>query len=237
MWYRQFSYVFLFLFVFLPVFGQEQNDSLDLKSPDSLYREDQFYFGFHINLLDNLPETVSQSGLSGGIMAGFIRDMPINKRRNWAIGVGAGFSANTYGQNLLISKDSDGNGIFRSLDSNQIDYSSNRFSTYIAEIPIQLRWRTSTPEKSSFYRIYAGFSLGYLYHFRTKFESGQTTLNFSNIPELNRWRTGVHLSFGSNFVNFHVQYNFNSLFDATLQGTDEEVGMEVFKFGFIFYML
>lgn len=219
------------------LFAQDAVGQLDFDEPDSLYREDQFYFGFHINLLDNLPDQVRQSGLSGGIMGGFIRDMPINKRRNWAIGVGAGLSANTYGHNLFIAKDAEGNGIFRRLDRDQEDYSSNRFSTYIAEVPIQLRWRTSTPEDSSFYRIYAGFSLGYLYHFRTNYQNGQDSNRYSTISELNRWRTNFHISFGSNFVNFHVQYNFNSLFDAKIEGTDEEVGIQIFKFGFIFYML
>lgn len=234
---KHFLFTWLFFLFSFCLLAQEQTERLDLTKPDSLYREDQLYFGFHINLMDNLPEGVNQSGLSGGIMAGFIRDMPINKRRNWAIGVGAGFSANTYGHNLLVAKDEDGNGIFQALDRDQVNYSSNRFSTYIAELPIQLRWRTSTPESSSFYRIYAGFTLGYLYHFRTNFASDENSFGFSNISELNRWRTGVHLSFGSNFVNFHVQYNFNSLFDANLQGSDKEVGIEIFKFGFIFYML
>jgi hypothetical protein len=231
----QFSFVFLFFSFSL--LAQEQIEQFDLNSVDSLYREDQFYFGFHINLMDQLPDGVSQSGLSGGIMAGFIRDMPINKRRNWAIGLGLGLSANTYGHNLFIGQDEDRIGIFQILNRDEDSYSSNRFSTYIAEIPLQLRWRTSTAEKSSFYRIYGGFTLGYIYHFRTNFENGTTSIRNSNISELNRLRTGVHLSFGSNFVNFHVQYNFNSLFDANIQGTDEEFGIEIFKFGFIFYML
>lgn len=234
---QQFQFFFLLIFFSFFVSAQKQTERLDLSEPDSLYREDQFYFGFHINLMDNLPESVNQSGLSGGIMGGFIRDMPINKRRNWAIGVGAGISANTYGNNLFMAKDADGNGIFQALDADLVDYSTNRFSTYLAEVPIQLRWRTSTPEKSSFYRIYAGFTLGYMYHFKTNFVSNETSLRYSHFSELNRWRTGVHLSLGSNFVNFHVQYNFNPLFDAKIQGTQEEVGIEIFKFGFIFYML
>lgn len=232
------KYLFVvFLFISLSGLAQKQTERVDLSTTDSLYREDQLYFGFHINLMNNIPEAFSQSGLSGGIMGGFIRDMPINKRRNWAIGLGAGLSANTYGHNLLITKDENSRGIFQILDRDVTEYSSNRFSTYIAEVPIQLRWRTSTPEDSSFYRIYAGFTLGYLYHFRTNFKSPEQSIRYSSISELNRWRTGVHISFGSNFVNFHVQYNFNSLFDAQIQNSQEDVGIEILKFGFIFYML
>ena len=69
---------------------------------DSLYREDQFYIGLTFHLLHDLPEEVTQKGFSGGLHLGFIRDFPLNKRRNIAIGVGAGWSINTYGQELFI---------------------------------------------------------------------------------------------------------------------------------------
>lgn len=233
---------YLSLFVFL-IFSlsycqaQSEEEQVDLSAIDSLYREDQFYFGFHINLMENLPSGVAQSGLSGGIIAGFIRDMPINKRRNIALGLGLGVSANTFGHNLFVGKDESGSGVFQALNRDEIDYSNNRFSTYVAEIPFQLRWRTSTPTESSFYRIYAGFTLGYMYHFRSRFEGEGRDLQFSKIKELNRWRTGVHLSLGSNFVNFHIQYNFNSLFNAELENTGEAIDIEIIKFGFIFYIL
>ncbi|GGE18717.1 porin family protein [Psychroflexus salis] len=229
--------IFFFVIAFFACFSQTDERVLNLDETDSLYREDQFYFGFHINLLHNLPEGINQSGLSGGIMGGFIRDMPINKRRNWAIGLGLGVSANTYGSNLFIGKNESGEGVFQILDRDEVEYSTNRFSTYIAEVPVQLRWRTSTPTKSSFYRIYAGFTFGYLYHFRSRFEGNESTLKYSSLSELNRIRTGLHLSFGSNFVNFHIQYNFNTLFDAQIADTNTNLDFQIFKFGFIFYML
>lgn len=234
---KPFLALFFCIFNSVLLLAQDSYERLDLSSTDSLYREDQLYFGFHINLMDNLPDAVRQSGLSGGISAGFIRDMPINKRRNLALGLGLGFSGNTYGHNLFVGKDENGNGVFIPLNREDFSYTSNRFSTYVAEIPFQFRWRTSTPEKSSFYRIYAGFTLGYLYYFKSTLQTTEGSSSIASIPELNRWRTGIHLSIGSNFVNFHVQYNFNALFDAQLTNTNDDVGIEIIKFGFIFYML
>lgn len=234
---RVFSILILLFILVETSIAQSDKPKFDFNTIDSLYREDQLFFGFHINLMNNLPSNVTQSGLSGGIIAGFIRDMPLNKRRNIALGVGAGFSANTYGHNLFVGRDEFGNGVFEALNREEVDYSNNRFSTYIVEMPIQFRWRTSTPSSTSFYRIYAGLNLGYMYHFRSRFEGDGLSLKFSNLKELNRWRTGIHLSMGSNFVNFHIQYNFNSLFDAKLQGTNESIEIEILKFGFIFYML
>ena len=94
--------VSMFLFA-LSSFGQvrlENDESEEVL--DSLYREDQFYVGFTFNLLWNTASTIDQSGFSGGFHLGYTRDMPINKRRNVAIGLGLGYSINTYGQNLFI---------------------------------------------------------------------------------------------------------------------------------------
>ena len=71
---------------------------------DSLYREDQFYAGFTYNRLLNKPAGISQNKFSSGFTAGFLRDMPINKRRTWAVAAGLGVSYNKYFQNLVVSK-------------------------------------------------------------------------------------------------------------------------------------
>lgn len=232
-----FLYINVMLYICLTSFEVQAQEKIDFTIKDSLYREDQFYLGLNINLLSNLPDGISQSGFAGGIIAGFIRDFPINKRRNLAFGTGIGFSGNTYGHNLLISKNTEGNTSFQALNANETDVVNNRFSTYMLEVPIQFRWRTSTAESNSFYRIYAGFVLGYMYHFRTNFETSNNTIQVSNVPELNRLRTGISLSLGSNFVNFHFQYSLNPMFDAILEGTNEQIGIDKFKFGLIFYIL
>jgi hypothetical protein len=67
---------------------------------DSLYREDQFYFGF----VQYITETGrgSQSKFSTGLSAGFLRDMPINKDRTNAIAAGLGFTYNNTFKTLLL---------------------------------------------------------------------------------------------------------------------------------------
>src|SRR5690554_5476463 len=91
-----------------PVYGEEP--------VDSLYREDQFYFGFSYNPLVNVPEGVSLAAFSGGLELGFIRDMPINHRRNLAIGLGAGWAFDNFGNSLFIGQDEiTGETIFRTL--------------------------------------------------------------------------------------------------------------------------
>ena len=203
---------------------------------DSLYREDQIYVGLTFHVLSDLPQEVTQKGFSGGFHAGFIRDFPINKRRNVAVGAGLGWSINTYGQELFIGEDSNENTIFRDLNALEIEYDTNRFSTQLIEMPLEFRWRTSTPESYRFWRVYTGLRLGYAYHFRSNFKEPGNQVIQTEVPEFDRFRFGTTFTFGYNTFNFHLYYNLNPLFkNASLNG--EDIGIQTFKIGLMFYIL
>lgn len=220
---------------FLPAVAQGQNDFIP--GIDSLYREDQFYVGLTFHLLSDLPDEVAQSGFSGGFHLGFIRDFPINERRNIAIGTGLGWSVNSYGQEMFIGEEPNGNTIFRNLDDSGIEYDHNRFTTQLIEAPIEFRWRTSTPETYKFWRVYTGFRLGYIYHFRSSFKQEGNQVVQTDIPELQRFRLGTTLSFGYNTFNFHVYYSLNSFFEDARLENGAEIGLSAFKLGLMFYIL
>ena len=95
------SRLFLIFFwnSFVCVFAQSSTEIVS----DSLYREDQIYVGVTYNAVINLPNGVSQNSFSTGLHLGVIRDFPINKRRNVAIGLGLGYSVNLFNQNIKIS--------------------------------------------------------------------------------------------------------------------------------------
>lgn len=219
----------------LPAFSQEDSDAVSTVS-DSLYREDQIYIGLTFHLLSDLPESVSQSGFSGGLHLGFIRDFPLNKRRNIALGAGLGWSVNSYGQELFIGEDANNNTIFRNLNSEGIEYDSNRFTTQLIEAPIEFRWRTSTPDSYKFWRVYTGLRLGYIYQFQSTFKQADNEVTQTDVPELDRFRIGTTFTFGYSTFNFHVYYSLNPFFkDAKLGDTD--IGITTFKVGLMFYIL
>ena len=202
---------------------------------DSLYREDQFYLGLSFNLISNKADAISQSGFSGGVHAGFTRDFPLNKQRNVAIAAGVGFSLNSYSQNLFIGEDDSGESIFKEL-TNNIDYSVNRFTTQLVEVPLEFRWRTSTAGTYKFWRIYTGLRFGYIYYFKSKFIQPGNEVVQTDVPELDRFRMGATFTFGYNTFNFHLYYSLNPLFpDASLQG--ESVDISPFRVGLMFYIL
>ena len=116
---------------------------------DSLYREDQIYASIGYPLLISTPEGLTQNKLSHSFSLGFIRDMPINSARNIAFGLGLGLNYNVVYTNLHFTDD------MKSMTFVSTDV-TNQWNSVDAEIPIEFRWRSSTPTNFQFWRIYAG---------------------------------------------------------------------------------
>ena len=233
------NFVFVLL-VLIGVIGFSQNNNTNKEDVSELYkdyREDQFYASVTYNLLNEKPSGVKQSGFSSGFNLGFIRDMPINERRNVAIGLGLGLSANSYNQkNILISETT--NDIeFSIIDESDYNVTKNKFTTYLVEVPLEIRWRTSTASEYNFWRIYTGFKIGYLLYNSTKFMSDIENTKLSNIDSFNKLQYGLTLSAGYGTWNFHLYYGLNPIFDANLQSNNTRVNMKSLKIGLMFYVL
>lgn len=231
--------ILTFFILLLPTFMEAQEDSEEgSKVMDSLYREDQLYLGFSYNILTDFPENISRSGFSGGLEFGFIRDVPLNERRNWALGAGAGWSFNNYGSTLFIGEEpAENRTVFAALDEEVEEYERNRFSMLSFDIPLQLRWRTSTLQSYKFWRIYAGIKLGYAYYIRSNFEQPGNIVRQTDIPEFNRFRAGATFTFGYNTFNFHFYYGLNSFFNDEARLEGERIGLRNLQVGLTFYML
>ncbi|HIB38010.1 porin family protein [Mesonia sp.] len=239
---KNFFFLILISLISIVLHAQEENEPINDSivvgdnKIDSLYREDQFYFGFTFNLLMNRPKGISQSGFSGGLQLGYLRDFPINKKRTFAIAPGVGWSVNTYGQNLLVTENANDESEFYILDDD-IDYSKNRFTNYLVEFPLEFRWRSSTPDTYKFWRIYAGVKASYIYHFKSRYEGEGNNITQTKVDELNKWRYGVMFTFGYNTFNFHFYYSLDPMFDARTTDVNREIGLHPLKIGLTFYIL
>ncbi len=234
--YRSQKWLFFVLF-FSSFFLQAQERNEIPTVIDSLYREDQVYFSFTYNIVSGSPSEITSSQFSGGFHTGFIRDFPLNARRNVALGLGLGWSIDTYGHNLYVGEAVEGEGTyFAVLDRDRVDFDTNRFTTQSIDLPIQFRWRTSTPESYKFWRIYAGLRPGYAYYFQSKFVQDGNTYRESNVPEFEKLRLGATFTFGYNTFNFSLYYSLNSFFkDATVN--NEDLDLKTFQLGLTFYLL
>ncbi|NNK82855.1 MAG: PorT family protein [Flavobacteriaceae bacterium] len=233
---RQLHFILIFLFsVQLTISQKEVSETNNSSSiVDNLYKEDQFYFAVSYNLLTNMPENMSQKGFSTGFTLGYIKDIPLNSNRNFGLGIGLGISTNSYNHNLKISKS---NGFYNYDLVDLEDFTKNKFSTQLVELPIELRWRTSTPEEYKFWRIYAGVKLGYIVASKAKSKGGGETIKISNLAAIEKLRYGLTLSAGYSTWNVNLYYGLNPIFDDSVIINGEKTDIRIVKIGLKFYIL
>lgn len=228
---RTFLFLMLSLLSLQSIIGQDNS----ITEPDERYREDQFYFAITYNMLGKMPDGMSQNGFSSGFHLGFIRDMPINADRDIALGIGFGYSTNSFNQNLLISKDSQGIYSYELLDNST--FSKNKFSNHLVEIPLELRFRSSTAESYKFWRIYPGFKLGYVIASKSKFKGSPENIELSNIDSFEKLQYGFSLSVGYNTWNAYLYYALNPVFNDEAMLNGDSIDFIAIKIGLIFYIL
>ena len=229
----------LFFFCFLSFASVAQETELILPYPmiqrDSLYREDQFYIGMTYNLINNSPSGFSQDKFSTGFSAGVLRDFPINANRTLAIAPGLGFSYQNYHQNLLI------NGTaaapIYSIIPQGTYYSKNKIEHYLLDLPIEFRWRTSTPESHKFWRIYSGVKMSYVLASRSQYTDGQSSVIINNNPDFNKVQLGIYLAMGYNTWNFYGYYGLTPLLSKSATIQDQSIGLRAIHLGLQFYIL
>ena len=206
---------------------------------DDKYLEDQFYVGVGYNFLLDKPESVFQRNLSYNLQLGIIKDIPLNKRRNFGFGIGLGYATNSYYTNVLAIE-SNGAVQYRLADSEE-NFDRSKLETHALEFPFEIRWRTSNPVDYKFWRIHAGFKVEYLFSKRSKLVaedlamfSGNTT--FSN-PNIEQWQYGVMLNFGYNTWNLHLYWTLSDFLDEKALFDNETLTITPLRIGVIFYIL
>jgi len=208
----------------------QQTDTEDFR-----YLEDQFYIGLTYNSILKRPQGVNQRSLSYGLQGGFIKDIPINRKRTFALGIGLGYGINSYYSNLVASPV---NGeIQYDLTSDIEGFRRSKVETHSLEFPIELRWRNSNPSDYKFWRIYPGIRLGYTFSARSKLVTDSGKDSFQN-DDLRTFRYGAMINLGYNTFNLHVYYGLNALFNDDVRTVDgEELGVKPLRLGLIFYIL
>lgn len=234
---RKLIFSALLILSFFSVFAQEEIETKpeiqDIKI-DSLYREDQFYFGFTYNTLQQMPALASQQRFSIGISGGFLRDMPINKNRTKAFATGLGVSYNNYNSNIGITGTAQ-DAVYAILDSPS-SFDKNKFTQLLIDVPLEFRWRTSTYESYKFWRIYGGMKFSYLAYNKSVLKDSEGKTVITNNTDFNKLLYGLYLSAGYNTLNVYAYYGLNPIFKSA-QIDGEKVKMKPLNIGVIFYIL
>ncbi|APZ45246.1 hypothetical protein BW723_02570 [Polaribacter reichenbachii] len=219
-------YLIFILFFSANLFAQK--DSLQL---GDRYAEDQLYTSISYAQLFNQPETISRSGFSYAFSIGFIKDITLNKKGNVSFALGVGYGFDFFNHNLKVEEF---NNVTSFGDASSL--TSNLFKSHNLEVPLELRWRTSTANKYSFWRVYGGVKLLYNLSNKFEFEENSTVFNYNNVNSYNQFQYGLTLSAGFDEFNINVFYSLSPIFEnATFNG--EDVNSGILKFGLIFYIL
>ncbi|WP_152287028.1 porin family protein [Flavicella marina] len=217
-----FQKYYSYLFFFLCFIGSAQKDSISI---DPRYLEDQLYLGLTYNIYDNTPEGFLKDGFAYGISTGFIRDIPFNKRRNFGVGLGLGYSFNTYIQNVVVT------------ESNQDVFATETFDqtytikTNSIDIPFQIRWRTSTLQDYKFWRIYTGVNFSYILNSSAIGTTDNQIVNLTNVLHVKPWQYSFAISAGYGTWNVYFDYALVPFFEG-----DNDLRMNTMRLGLMFYI-
>lgn len=214
----------LFLLAFI-ICVFDINAQVSVDSIDTRYREDQIYIAMSYNLMNNKPDSDSNALFSGGFNFGYILDVPLNERRNAGLGIGLGYSYNSYSNSFLMN-----------VDEKDGTYETNRFKLQLIEMPIEFRWRTSTASNYTFWRVYAGVKFGYLFRSNSKFQLDGESVVIRNMKALEKVQYGLTLSAGYGSWNLYVYYGLSPLFNDVIVDK-KELNMKDFNLGLKFYIL
>ena len=200
---------------------------------DSLYLEDQFYLVTQIGVISSQTEPVINQNLSYGFRAGFIKDIPLNSSRTFGIGWGVGFFTNALYTNLVATKNTDDVIVYSTED---LDFKRSKIGSFGLEMPIELRFRNSTPSSYRFWRFYPGILLRYSPYSFSKVVKASEQERFLN-SDLNTFMVSGGLSLGFNTFNLSLYYDLNGIFkEGTVLNAEPLKGKRI-EIGLVFYIL
>jgi len=238
------------ILLLLPLFTYAQEDSDDglIASPqsatstlttiDNHYLEDQFYVGLTYDYLAGKASSVVQHNLSHGIHLGFIRDLPINQKRNLGFGIGLGYAYDVVYNNMVANRNSSGVVSYEIVEHfRDLNISKNYFKTHAIEMPLEFRFRTSTPTSHKFWRVYAGMRIAYLLGGRSLYTANDIDTSFQNPDIVRKFQLKTFAAFGYNALNFFVQYNLSPLLKDAKTTDGTSLSSNVLQIGLIFYIL
>ena len=219
--------ILIFSFFFLSINVLAQKDSLQVG--DS-YWEDQLYINVSYNVLYDQPTEVTKSGFSFGFSGGYIKDIPLVISGKVAVGIGLGYSFDSFNHKLKV--------VEANFNNFQVDNSiiNNKLTIHNVEMPLQFRWRSSTVNTYSFWRLYTGIKLSYNLSNNFSYSTTDNSISISNISEFRKFQTGFIVSAGYGTFNFHLYYGLTPIFkNATLNGNS--INTNIVRFGLSFYLL
>lgn len=218
-----------FICILFAIASFSQKDSLQI---GDYYAEDQLYLSISYSQFIDQPQNIENDNFSYSFSAGFIKDIILNESGTFAIAGGVGIGADFFNHNLKIEEINN-----ETIFSDGTLTLDNKINIISLELPLQLRWRTSTANKYKFWRIYGGVT--FLYNLRniTSFTENNTTIEYSNISSFRKWQYGATLTAGFGKFNLSAFYGLTPLYKDSSALNGDNINTKTLKLGLLFFFL
>ncbi len=111
-------------------------------------------------------------------------------------------------------------------------------SVVALEVPLELRWRTSTLETYKFWRIYSGIKWSYSLWNQAYFKGTEQSVSLTDLSGMDPSQFYYTLSLGYGTFNAQLQYGLGTFFSqATEAESAATIGITPIKIGMVFYLL
>ena len=218
------------LFLLLMLLGFQ---ALAQQVEDSLaYREDQFYLDVNLLLQGSDIENFRQNGFSRSLHLGYLRDIPFTKKGTHALALGLGYGYQRLVNTLDIDQEE---GLYVYSIPDNIRSLRNVFSYHQLQLPVELRWRTSTISDYDFWRVYLSYRFSYQFAARYQPFFGP---DFRLVDQLTPWQHSFGISLGYGSWNLRFSYEIQPLLNEDIQlETGATLRFYPIHLGLIFYFL
>lgn len=204
--------------------------SLFAQTDTPTFREDQIYLSVAYPYFNDAPSSLIQNKLSYSLAFGVVRDMPLNRSRTLALGLGLGWDQTILYNNTRFSS------IDNAISTALVDegYQQNFLRIQSLAIPLELRWRNATETKHAFWRIHTGISLHVPLQLKSIYKT-PTGVEVTSILPSNRTVLRWNLHFGFNTWNISIAHDIQPW--ASFDTSNAQFDMKFTKIGLIFYIL
>lgn len=217
-----------FIFIFFSLAKFAQKNSLQI---GDYYADDQLYLSISYSQFTDQPQGIENDNFSYSLSGGIIKDIILNRNGTFSIAGGVGIGADFFNHNLKIEENNN-----KTIFSNGTTL-DNRINIINLELPLQLRWRTSTANKYKFWRIYGGVTFLYNLRNSVSFTENNSTTEYNNISSFRKLQYGATLTAGFGKFNLNAFYGLTPLFENATLDSSESINTKTLRLGLLFYFL
>jgi hypothetical protein len=184
-------------------------------TPDWNYNKDRIVLQFGYNGWFNHINGLKTDWSSRDFSVYFNYDIQLGKS-NFSFAPGIGISTGNAFVNDSLGLDSTGVSYFANVH-NPAAIKKSKITTSYAEVPLELRWRSTPDHHNNSWKVAVGLKIGLLIKSQTKTkltESGNMrSYKRTNLENFANYRYGPTIRFGYGWFNIFAFYSLTTLFD------------------------